>query len=359
LKSLKNLTDNELIGRLQKLVKQEHDLTLEILPHIAEVDRRELYLLYGYGSLSEYCVSFLGYGESSAWRRVAAARVIKNYPEVYDLLRGRKLTFSAVILLSKVIKSENKDELLRRIKNKSQRRIRQIIADYRGPVVIPDQARPTIVARKVVLDHPQLQLASDRQSLSSGSGGLTLAKVGEIPLRSEGGNDPVSETKEQVVLERMYDVRFAGDEEFMQLMDWLDVHLAGRFPRGASYLEKLKYALNYIKEREDLTKKAVRRNSDNSRRASTIDTPQSRHIPASEKEKVWIKSEGKCEYTAPDGKRCNSTHNLQYDHYPTPFAMGGPSTADNLRLLCAKHNQFTAIQVYGKQHMNRYTCKQE
>ena len=139
MKSLKNLSDKDLLNRLKKLVNEEHNLTLEILPHIAEIDRRELYLLYGYGSLSEYCVSFLGYGESSAWRRVAAARVIAKYPEVYDLLRDRKLTFSAVMLLAKVIKPENKNELLRRIKNKSQSRIRQIIAEFMGPVVIPSR----------------------------------------------------------------------------------------------------------------------------------------------------------------------------------------------------------------------------
>ena len=359
MKSLKSLSDKDLLNRLKKLVNEEHNLTLEILPHIAEIDRRELYLLYGYGSLSEYCVSFLGYGESSAWRRVAAARVIAKYPEVYDLLRDRKLTFSAVILLAKVIKPENKNELLRRIKNKSQSRIRQSIAEFMGPVVIPDQARPTVVARKVVVEQSGLEGTRDRQSLSSGSGGLARSELGEIPLRSEGKNNPISQKKAEIVLERMYDVRFAGDEEFMELMQWLDVYLAGRFPRGTNYLEKLKYALNYMKEREDLTERAGRRKERKAEAASTTGTPPSRHIPAIEKEKVWIKSEGKCEYIAPDGRRCDSSHNLRYDHYPVPFAMGGPNTADNLRLLCAKHNRFTARQYYGKTYLAKSASRQE
>ena len=157
----------------------------------------------------------------------------------------------------------------------------------------------------------------------------------------------------------MYDVRFAGDEEFIQLMQWLDVHLAGRFPKGASYLQKLKYALNYLKNHEDLANKAERRKQSKDRAASKSELPHSRYIPDTEKEKAWINSEGKCEYVAPNGKRCDSTHNLQYDHYPIPYAMGGPSTADNLRLLCAKHNQFTATQVYGKKHMDKFTRQQE
>ena len=137
-------------------------------------------------------MSFLGYGESSAWRRVAAARVIKDYPEVYELLRTRKLTFGAVILLARVIKPGNKDELLCRIKNKSQSRIRQIIADFRGPVVIPDQARPTVVARKIVVEQPQPAAAPDCPSHLTGSGGLAPAELGQFPHRCEGKNYPNS-----------------------------------------------------------------------------------------------------------------------------------------------------------------------
>ena len=42
--SLKSLSDRELTGRLQQLVREERNLTLSILLHIAEVGRRELYL---------------------------------------------------------------------------------------------------------------------------------------------------------------------------------------------------------------------------------------------------------------------------------------------------------------------------
>ena len=57
MRSLKSLSDKELTGRLRQLVREEQNLTLLILPHIAEVGRRELYLEKAYNSLFEYTVS--------------------------------------------------------------------------------------------------------------------------------------------------------------------------------------------------------------------------------------------------------------------------------------------------------------
>ncbi|MCK4775926.1 MAG: HNH endonuclease, partial [Candidatus Krumholzibacteria bacterium] len=68
----------------------------------------------------------------------------------------------------------------------------------------------------------------------------------------------------------------------------------------------------------------------------------------------WVRDKGQCAYVGPGGRRCNATHNLQIDHYPVPYARGGPNKADNLRLLCAKHNRYTAAEVYGERHMARY-----
>jgi 5-methylcytosine-specific restriction endonuclease McrA len=151
----------------------------------------------------------------------------------------------------------------------------------------------------------------------------------------------------------MYEIRFAGDEELMELMRWMKTYLSGRYPQGASYLEMIKYAMTYVREREDLEKRAERRkqretNKKQQPAAAASTSPESRHIPAREKEAVWIRDQGRCTYVGPNGRRCNSTHNLQFDHFPVPFARGGPSEAGNLRLLCAKHNRYTACERLGE-----------
>ena len=65
-----------------------------------------------------------------------------------------------------------------------------------------------------------------------------------------------------------------------------------------------------------------------------------RYIPSKVKHHVWMRDQGKCTYVCPKTKRrCLSDHLLQIDHI-NPFSLGGTNEADNLRLLCANHNQF-------------------
>ncbi len=58
---------------------------------------------------------------------------------------------------------------------------------------------------------------------------------------------------------------------------------------------------------------------------------ETRLIPTSVKVEVWKRDQGRCVL-------CGSSKNLHFDH-DIPFSKGGSSiTAENVRLLCAKHN---------------------
>ncbi len=50
---------------------------------------------------------------------------------------------------------------------------------------------------------------------------------------------------------------------------------------------------------------------------------------------------------------CGSVHALEIDHI-VPQSMGGPSTLENLRLLCRPCNQRAAIEKLGGERMSRY-----
>ncbi len=61
------------------------------------------------------------------------------------------------------------------------------------------------------------------------------------------------------------------------------------------------------------------------------DLTHNRIIPSSVKLEVWKRDGGKC-------VKCGSKDNLHYDHI-LPFSKGGTSLkADNIQLLCARHN---------------------
>jgi hypothetical protein len=80
---------------------------------------------------------------------------------------------------------------------------------------------------------------------------------------------------------------------------------------------------------------------------------RSRHIPAHVKREVWLRDGGRCQFRLENGELCGSTHRLQFDHV-RPVALGGGSTADNLRLACAAHNLLAARRVFGDALMDRY-----
>ena len=68
--------------------------------------------------------------------------------------------------------------------------------------------------------------------------------------------------------------------------------------------------------------------------------PDSRHVPADVQRIVWKRVEARCAFVGPNG-RCTATSFLQF-HHNDPFAMGGPPTAENIRLRCAAHNRYEA-----------------
>jgi len=73
LASLTRLSDDDLVARLKGLVARDHDLTAQIVAHLAELDTRDLFLREGYGSLFVYCRDALGLSEWEAYDRIEVA----------------------------------------------------------------------------------------------------------------------------------------------------------------------------------------------------------------------------------------------------------------------------------------------
>jgi len=274
--------------------------------------------------------------------------VIRNIPEVYDFMIKNQLSFSAVLQVANVLNPMNKLELLPRIARRSKSEIDKILSEYQIPQFIPDQARPRMVKKAIsVQSEPAGVNLKDAGRHASGP------ELGQISLHCEGKNNPtdkISTPEIEVVLEKMFEIRFAADEELMELIKWLKSHLSHKYPKGASFAEVFKYAIKYLKDREDLALQQKPRKS-----SAKTDT---RYIPKSVKQQVWKKYNGKCAYIGSNNKRCNSGFHLQYDHYPIPYARGGPSTTKNLRLLCAKHNRFTAEKLYGEMVIKKRYIKE-
>mgnify|MGYP001047181980 CR=1 FL=1 len=73
--NLRHLTDIQILREIKILVQDERRLSVQILHHMREIDRRRLYSDIGYQSLFDYAVKQLGYSASAAYRRIQAAQI--------------------------------------------------------------------------------------------------------------------------------------------------------------------------------------------------------------------------------------------------------------------------------------------
>jgi hypothetical protein len=76
-------------------------------------------------------------------------------------------------------------------------------------------------------------------------------------------------------------------------------------------------------------------------------------IPAAVRRAVWERDGDHCTWPLDGGGCCGSTHRLELDHVIT-WAEWGPSTVENLRVVCGRHNALAARKAFGERHMERY-----
>jgi len=373
---LTGLSDRELLARVKALVQKERSTTLEILVHLNEVERRKLHLSLGYPSLFEYCIRHLGYSSSAAGRRIHAARCVRDYPEVYPLLEKNDVTLITVSLVASILTDANKDDLLGRIRRKSQRDVEAIVAAYRPSLAYRDRVKPVCVAVARAQNHarassghlcpitPSAGSEISPNVAADVAGGLRGAPGETAAIVHSGENIPeVPPRNPAVQLERRLLIQFLASPAFMKKFEDVRSLLSNK-PGNPSYEAVLETALDeFLAHHSPVNKKQRREERKRPRKPQrnpikpVIRTDRSRRIPAAIREEVFTRDKGRCTYTGATGNRCGSTHHLQIDHI-VPFARGGTNGASNLRLLCGKHNRLEAERVYGATAIERFHTRE-
>lgn len=124
---LNHLTDKQLLIETKFLVQEDNRITLQLLFHLKEIEKRKLYSDLGYPSLFKYIVVELGYTGGAAARRIKSFRLLKEVPEIKKNIVNGSLSLSnlskAADLFSKenITDKEEKKEILKSIENTSAR----------------------------------------------------------------------------------------------------------------------------------------------------------------------------------------------------------------------------------------------
>jgi hypothetical protein len=284
---LGDFSNEVLLEKTQSLAQKERALTLEVLSHLLEIERRSLYAEIGYSSLFEYAVKELKYSESAAQRRISSMRLIRDLPEVESKIESGKPSLSSlsqaqVFFRQEKIEAEAKLEILTSLEGKSTRDVeKELVSRSSEPAkLIPEKLRA------------------------------------------------VSETHTEL--------RLLLDDALLKDLEELKCLLAKRLATS-----NMKETLAY----------AVRRTLKELRPKEPKNLPpapavkKSRYVPRDIQRQVWKRDGAQCTYCH-QGKRCGSRYGLEMDHIK-PFSMGGTSTLENLRLRCRAHNQLAAIVDLG------------
>lgn len=341
--ALRSLSDHDLVARTARLAHDERATTIQLLHHLNEIARRKLYLELGYSSLHDYCTRGLEYSSPAACRRIRAARCIREFPAVLPLLERGELDMGTIALIEPVLTEDNHGAVLDRIRGRTYRQVKRVVAEY-GPVVAVADERIEPVRAFVAPTDVDAALF-DRQVARAMPHGAT---------RSNGS---------WVVSEQKMLVQFLASEELIATYEEAKA-LLSHSHRDASFAEVLAVLLQEFIDRHSPVARHRRREEKHavsrSGKYSTVgadgehsDRQRSRHIPVSIRDEVFTRDGGQCTYVAPDGNRCQATHALQVDHI-RPYSAGGTHNRENLRLLCAAHNRLAAEQTLGAHVMSAY-----
>lgn len=291
--NIRQLSDQDLLSRTENLARQEREIITQILSYLEEVDGRKLYSELGYTSLYDYAVKRLGYSSDQAIRRIAAMRLVREFPHLMAKVQDGSLNLTTLGMAYRLFRQEKMDgdeklEILGTIEGKTTREAEKILAGYSSvPIDWGDRFRA----------------------------------VGEDQT----------------------EVRFIADDALLAKFEKLRGLLAHSHP-GVSLAELLHKVCDVAIERLSPAEKKSPPGSPGAPKKPRIG--KSRVIPQVLVREVWQRANGKCQ-------KCGSTYALQVEHC-VPFALGGETALDNLRLLCRSCNQRTAIQAYGMDKMRKF-----
>src|SRR5258706_2772948 len=154
----------QLVERLSSRLQNEKRELVLFLIELAELDAKKLALELGYPSTLGCLMSELGLTESSACRRIAAARLLARFPQVASYLLANRLTLMGLVALKDVLDDSNVDELLERASGLSEPDVRQLVMRIRFAA-----SPPNVDGQIALATPPAATVAADAVATSTGN----------------------------------------------------------------------------------------------------------------------------------------------------------------------------------------------
>ncbi|MET0792026.1 MAG: HNH endonuclease [Polyangiaceae bacterium] len=368
---LGGLEDGQLSTSLSGLVKRENDSLSDLLAHLAELDERQLCVALGYSSLFAYCTEALGFCKSSAGRRIAAARVCRDFPEAFVRVANGELQLAVLCALRPHLSPQNAAELFAACSGKSYEQVEELLAarfpraavrDLIRRLPTPKGGTPHIGTKPKDTKRTDIERTETQQvelAPAAFSRESTLPPV--APSTVVGSRTSVHPGALKPLSTDRFSVNFTADGEFKELLEEVRALLSHAEPKG-DLLNVMRRGLEAL--RGDLLKKRFGLGRTPRRVRLKVSAPvvapqdagskHTRYVPAAVAREVYVRDHGRCTFCADGGRRCGERRLLQLDHV-IPHAEGGEPTLVNLRLRCRAHNLHAARSHFGTEHVRGAT----
>src|SRR5258706_3242069 len=351
---LSHLSDAELLSGIQSLRGSERSFTARVVAHLAEIESRKLHLATAHSSLFDYCLRSLNMSEGEAFRRITAARLLRRFPVIFELIDSGSLHLTGLALLKDALTDENHRELLQAACGKTKREIQLLLAGRFPKEDAPSLIRKLPEPKPAASASPGVVVATTVGPVES-----TIDRPGPQPASAlePAPNEPraamaprVSPSHDRPRVEPLsaarYKVQFTASAEHREKLERICDLMSHSNPSrdlGVVFERAVDLLLR------DLEKKKLKKTDrPKSARAPT----DSDHIPNKVRREVCERDGGQCTFEDEHGHRCPARALLQLDHI-FPRALGGKAIVENLRLRCQSHNLLEAERVFGREHVQR------
>ncbi len=299
--SLENISDSELNDRILILTSKEREISLKFLVYLGEFDKRKLYLGQGYSSLFDYCCRKLKFSESSAFRRMESARCLREHPELKESFLNGAVSMCTIATAARAIREKKTQPT--QIIGKSKSEIQALLA-----VALPVE-KPIEKIRAIAV---KMDIAAPDKNLGVVKTAVREAEIEQAELR--------------------YEIKFSVKKEIMQKLETAKARLSNKLGADLS-IENIFGELleHYI---ADPKPRKVSKTNNNTR-----------YVSAFVKREVLKRDNCRCSYISSNEIRCTETKYLHLDHIK-PFAIGGRSNLENLRVLCSAHNRVRISETF-------------
>jgi len=334
-------------AQLRSLVASERRELVRFLLLLDAFDREAGYFEFGRPSLWLYLLKDLGLREAVASRRIAAMKLLRQFPQLEEPLGDGRFCITTIGLLAPLMKPETVDEIVRRGSHLTKEETLRLCAEL----------QPREPPREGIRRLPVREAAAARRLAAPAALTPIITPPNTAPTEPRPPSLlPPPVPRPLVTVEpctpELDSMRVTIDQAFRERLGKARDLASHRNPKGDLYRVLFDALGAYIEKLEKDRGLAMPKRP-RPPKPPPAPTPGER-APISDETRriVWARDGGRCQRRGPDGEICGSTFQLEL-HHRDPAKQTGSSQPEDLELRCKPDNRYEANLVFGKETIDR------